>query len=282
MAFAPAAARPRPPQREQDGPTIPASDGPRSIRELPLGEDDGADNRGEQQDAGDLEGDEIGAEQAVAPTGRHHALLGGGARHRPRARAPAPAATPPGGSPSSWHEEEAPRSSTPHPEGPPGPSGRWGPGPAEIEQHDHEQEQHHDWRRAYTSTWSTAMNCAFEQDENSAASENSVTTQPECAWPRELRRVMQDRGAHDGQSGERPEDDQRSVHRLLAPSDRRDPTASRRGAFCAPQAARGSYTKPVARVLRVLVVQRPTWIASSGTDLLAVAAEHAAELVRSS
>src|SRR5437870_11538089 len=44
---------------------------------------------------------------------------------------------------------------------------------------------------AYTSTWSTAMNCASSRT-NSAASENSVTTSHR-ALATGLRRVMQDR-----------------------------------------------------------------------------------------
>src|SRR2546426_1491844 len=44
---------------------------------------DGADDGGEQQDARDLEGHEVGAEQRPRH-GRHHPLLRRGARHGPR------------------------------------------------------------------------------------------------------------------------------------------------------------------------------------------------------
>src|SRR5256885_11494277 len=62
-------------------PTPPAT--ARGASELPLGEHDGADDRGEQQDARDLEGHEVGAEQRPRH-GRHHPLLRRGARHGPR------------------------------------------------------------------------------------------------------------------------------------------------------------------------------------------------------
>src|SRR5882672_1118697 len=113
--------------------------GPRSMLEFSLREHHRADDRGEEEQAGDLERDQIGVEQRAGDGGDHALLLqrGHGAvrqldRGRRRGLAQHPQLEQQGareqrGDPDAYRSLDVGRA-----------------GVAEVEQHDDEQEQHHD------------------------------------------------------------------------------------------------------------------------------------------
>ena len=243
------------------------SAGPRQHHDLPLGEDDRADDGGEEQDRSDLERHQVDLEQRCrdgADDPARRLLLA----QRPGRESASPGSAKAGAWATSAREPArgvAPERRTARPTSRPtitsAAATAEGPRMSElrvpqVEQHDHEEEQHHD-RAGVDQHLDRGDELGVEQHVDGGQREHGGH-QPERGAHRVALQDAERRRDH-GDGGEDVED---CVASSTRPADRRGPRASRpRGS--ATGAARGR-TRSGPRLYSEFSKWTPTWIASSG------------------